>query len=108
MYWQNKWSKPDKDRPLKDNILSIRKEHKDYGYRRIYRELRKKDIKINKKKVQRICQNLQIQVTSYSKKYTSMGIKKGKVYSYKIKAYKIVKGKKVYGDFSGIKKIKAK
>lgn len=77
MYWQNKWSKPDKDRPLKDNILSIRKEHKDYGYRRIYRELRKKDIKINKKKVQRICQNLQIQVTSYRKKYKRYNSYKG-------------------------------
>ena len=52
--------------------------------------------------------NVKTLKASYSKKYTSMGIKKGKVYSYKIKAYKIVKGKKVYGDFSGIKKIKAK
>jgi len=52
--------------------------------------------------------NVKTLKASYSKQYKSMGINKGKVYSYKIKAYKIVKGKKVYGNFSGIKKIKAK
>ena len=52
--------------------------------------------------------NVKTLKASYSKQYKSMGIKKGKVYSYKIKAYKILKGKKVYGDFSEIKKIKVK
>ena len=33
MYWQKKWSSEDKDQALKDEILAIRQDHKDYGYR---------------------------------------------------------------------------
>ena len=39
-------------------------ENKDYGYRRVYRELRNRKIFVNKKKVQRIIQKLGFQVTS--------------------------------------------
>lgn len=77
MYWQNKWLQPDKNKELKEEILSLRQEHKDFGYRRLHKELRKKDIKVNKKKVQRICQELGIQVTSYSKRYKQYSSYKG-------------------------------
>ena len=41
-------------------MLEIRKEHKDYGYRRILGELRNQGYSINKKKVQRIVQKLKV------------------------------------------------
>ncbi len=69
MYWQKRFDRPDPDEDVKNRILSIRKENKDYGYRRIYGELTKNQgIKINKKKVQRITQELGIQVTSFTRK----------------------------------------
>lgn len=41
MYWQKKWTEEDKDKSLKDEILDIRRENKDYGYRsRIHLELK--------------------------------------------------------------------
>ena len=67
---------------MEKEILEIRKEHKDYGYRRIWGELRNRDILVNKKKVQRIVQKLNIQVTSFthkSRKYNSYKGKVGKV-----------------------------
>lgn len=49
MYWQKKWSKEDKDQALKDDILAIRQDHKDYGYRRIHLELKNRGWVVNKK-----------------------------------------------------------
>lgn len=40
--------------------------------------------------------------------YVNKKLKKGKTYYYKVRAYKVVSGKKVYGKFSTIKKIKFK
>lgn len=40
--------------------------------------------------------------------YVNKKLKKGKTYYYKVRAYKVVSGKKVYGKFSTIKKIKIK
>ena len=81
MYWQKKWSEEDKDQALKDEILAIRHEHKDYGYRRIYLELKNRGWAVNKKKVQRLVQVMGLQVRSYGRKYK------------KYKAYKGVVGK---------------
>ena len=51
MYWQKKWSREeDKDQALKDEILAIRQDHKDYGYRRIHLELKNRGWAVNKKK----------------------------------------------------------
>ena len=59
MYWQKKWSEEDKDHALKDEILAIRREHKDYGYRRIHLELKNQGWAVNKKKVQRLSKHVE-------------------------------------------------
>lgn len=41
-------------------------------------------------------------------RYTDYGLKKGKACYYKIKAYKVVKGKKVYSGYSKVVKVKAR
>lgn len=38
--------------------------------------------------------------------YTKKNLKKGKIYYFKVRAYRKVNGKKVYGSYSGVKKIK--
>lgn len=77
MYWQKKWSEEDKDQALKDEILSIRREHKDYGYRRIHLELKNRGWVANKKKVQRLVQAMGLQVRAYGKKYKKYSSYKG-------------------------------
>lgn len=79
MYWQQRFDIENPDKEIEEEILSIRKEHKDYGYRRIHKELLNRGLKINKKKVQRIVQKLKIQVTSYSHKNRKYSSYKGKV-----------------------------
>lgn len=82
MYWQKRFEREDPNKELEQKILEIRKEHKDFGYRRIYGELRKQGVVVNKKRVQRIVQKLNIQVTSFtrkSRKYSSYRGKVGKV-----------------------------
>ena len=79
MYWQKRFDRENPDKELEEKILEIRENNKDYGYRRIWGELMNQGFKINKKKVQRIIQKLNLQVTSFtrkSRKYTSY---KGKV-----------------------------
>lgn len=74
MYWQKRFNRENPDKEIEEKIIDIRKEHKDFGYRRIYGELKKQGIKINKKKVQRLIQKLCLQVKSYtckSRKYSS-------------------------------------
>ena len=69
MYWQKRFERPNPDRDLEEKITQIHTENKDYGYRRMYRELRhNKKILVNKKKVQRIMQKLCFQVTSFTRK----------------------------------------
>lgn len=68
MYWQNRFERENPDEKLEKEILDIRKVHKDYGYRRIWGELRNRNIFVNKKKVQRIVQKLNLQVTSFTHK----------------------------------------
>ena len=82
MYWQNRFERENPDEKLEKEILDIRKVHKDYGYRRIWGELRNRNIFVNKKKVQRIVQKLNLQVTSFthkSRKYSSYKGKVGKI-----------------------------
>jgi len=41
MYWQKRFERVDPDKELEEHILSIRKEHKDFGYRRVLALLKK-------------------------------------------------------------------
>lgn len=79
MYWQNRFDKENPDKELEEKILEIRREHKDFGYRRIYGELRKLGIIINKKKVQRLVQKLGLQVRSFTRKSRKYSSYKGTV-----------------------------
>ena len=79
MYWQKKWSREDKDQALKDEILVIRQDHKDYGYRRIHLELKNRGGAVNKKKVQRLVQVMGLQVRAYGRKYKKYSSYKGVV-----------------------------
>ena len=52
-------NQPDKDQQIKDEIQEIFTEHKgNYGYRRIYLELRNRGFNVNHKKVQRLMKAL--------------------------------------------------
>lgn len=81
MYWQKRLDRTNKDADLEEKIISIRANHKNYGYRRIYGHLRNQGIVINKKKVQRLVQKLKLQVTSFGRKskYSSYKGKIGKL-----------------------------
>lgn len=74
MYWQARFECANKDEELEEKILALREVHPNYGYRRLWAELRSQGILVNKKKVQRIVQKLKLQVTSFtrkSRKYSS-------------------------------------
>ena len=79
MYWQKRFDRENPDQELENIILEIRKNNKDFGYRRIYGELRKRGMFVNKKKVQRIIQKLGIQVISFTRKSRKYSSYKGKV-----------------------------
>lgn len=66
MYWQKRFDRENPDKEVEEKILEIRKDHKDYGYRRILAELRNQGYVINKKKIQRIVQKLGLQVIIHS------------------------------------------
>ena len=79
MYWQKRFDREDPDAELLHKIKDIREEHKDYGYRRLWGELRKQGIKVNKKRVHRIVQKYGLQVTSYTRKSRRCSTYKGVV-----------------------------
>lgn len=79
MYWQKRFEHKNPDLEVETLILEIHKQHKDFGYRRIYGELRKRKMIINKKKVQRIVQKLGIQVTSFTRKSRKYNSYKGRI-----------------------------
>ena len=61
MYWQKKFTRPEVVDEREQLILSIRAEHKDYGYRRLCAQLHNLGHRINRKAVQRIMQKLTLQ-----------------------------------------------
>lgn len=79
MYWQARFDRENPDALIEEKILEIRKEHKDYGYRRLTKELRNRSFLVNKKKVQRIVQKLELQVLSYGRKSRKYNSYKGNV-----------------------------
>ena len=42
MYWQKRFNRDNPNKKLEDTIIEICKEDKDYGYRRVLGELKKK------------------------------------------------------------------
>lgn len=79
MYWQKRFDREDPDEELKREIVQIRKEHKDFGYRRIHGALENKKIHVNRKKVQRIERELGLQVSSYTRKSRKYSSYKGTI-----------------------------
>lgn len=65
---KNKNSKTKEELSEVEKLKDVRKENPNYGYRRITAILRKQGLLINKKKVQRLVQKLNLQVTSFSRK----------------------------------------
>ena len=68
MYWQKRINRPNKVMEIENKILKIRKKNPNYGYRRITAMLKRLGLKINKKKVQRLVQNLKLRVKNFFKK----------------------------------------
>ena len=79
MYWQKRFDRENPDAELEERILNIRKENKDYGYRRIHKELVNQGLKVNKKKVHRIVKKLELQVRSFTRKSRRFSTYKGVV-----------------------------
>lgn len=79
MYWQKRFDRDNPDKELEEKILKIHEDNKDYGYRRMRAELNNQGIHVNKKKVQRIMQKLNLQVTSFTRKSRKYSSYKGKV-----------------------------
>ena len=79
MYWQKRFDRINPTKKLEDKIIEIRKEHKDFGYRRVLGELKNQGLQVNKKKVQRIIQKFNLQVTSFTRKSRKYSSYKGKV-----------------------------
>ena len=68
MYWQKRFDVPSSDTDLEAKISTIRKNNKDYGYRRIWGKLRENGVLVNHKRVQRLVQKLRLQVTSFARR----------------------------------------
>jgi len=68
MYWQKRLNRSNPTKRMEEEIQAIRKEHQHYGYRRMTQELRRLGFQVNKKKVQRLIQKLQLQVNAFTKK----------------------------------------
>ena len=71
-YYLKKLDQPDKDSPVKAEIMQIYHQHKGrYGYRRITATLRNKGLTINHKKVERLMNEAGIKSLVRIKKYQS-------------------------------------
>lgn len=77
MYLQKRLECKNPDIEFELNILELQKQHKDYGYRRIYKEMCKQEITINKKKVHRLIKKLDVQATTFAHKNRKYNSYKG-------------------------------
>ena len=78
-YWINCFERVNKDELIEKEMLKIRQEHANAGYRPMSELLKQRGYHVNHKKVQRLMKKLGLRVTSYwhkSRKYNSY---KGKV-----------------------------
>lgn len=79
MYWQKRLNRESSTKEIEQKIQEIRKEHPNYGYRRMTQELKRRGIHANKKKVQRLNQKLGLQVQNFTQKSRRYNSYKGKV-----------------------------
>ena len=79
MYWQKRFDRENPNQQLEDKISEIHERNKDYGYRRMCGELHNQGYQVNKKKVQRIMQKLNLQVTSFTRKSRKYSSYKGRI-----------------------------
>ena len=79
MYWQKRFKLENPDKEIEEKVVEIRELNKDYGYRRVSGELRNQGYIVNKKKVQRIMQKLNLQVTSFTRKSRKYSSYKGRI-----------------------------
>lgn len=79
MYWQKRLDRINSTQMIEEEIQAIRKEHQHYGYRRMTQELKRRGLLVNKKKVQRLIQKLQLQVNAFTKKSRKYNSYKGTV-----------------------------
>ena len=78
-YWVNCFERVNKDELIEKEMLKIRQEHANAGYRPMSELLKQRGYHVNHKKVQPLMKKLGLRVTSYwhkSRKYNSY---KGKV-----------------------------
>ena len=82
MYWQKRFDRQNPNKELEEKIIEIHCQNKDFGYRRVHSVLCRMGYTVNKKRVQKVMQKLNIQVTSYapkSRKYDSYRGEIGKI-----------------------------
>lgn len=81
MYWQKNFKKVPSEKiiSIETRIKELRIQHKDWGYRRIYGQMKKEGFNINHKRVQRIVQKYALQVTSFTRKSRKYYSYKGKI-----------------------------
>ncbi len=79
MYWQKRFDRPNPDAELETKLQEIRNHHTNYGYRRMTGELKNQGWNVNKKKVQRVMQQLGMQVRSFTRKSRKYSSYKGTV-----------------------------
>lgn len=79
MYWQKRFNRLNPDQKIEDEMLEIRKEHKDYGCLRMTKEFKHRGFHVNKKKVQRLLKKLGLEVTSYTRKSRRYNSYRGKI-----------------------------
>ncbi|CUH91863.1 IS3 family transposase [Herbinix luporum] len=88
MYWQKRFNRENPDKKLEEKIREIQELNKDYGYRRMFGELRNQGYIINKKKVQRIMQKLGLQSRKYSSYKGKVGtVAPNRIHSASIRIY---------------------
>lgn len=78
-YWVNCFERVNKDELIEKEMLKIRQEHANAGYRPMSELLKQRGYHVNHKKVQRLMKKLGLRVTSYWHKSHKYNSYKGKV-----------------------------
>lgn len=79
MYWQKRLIRKNPDWKIEAEMLRIREKYQHYGYRRITQEMKKQGFSINKKRVQRLVQKLNLQVEAFTRKSRRYNSYRGKI-----------------------------